>query len=231
MWREYMIEEFLKAKNKITVIETAVVAVLSFVIVYYAPFIMGFMKNYYVNLAVRPLFYIALAAIPFIAGKITKNHLGPLIFKKDDILKQLLAGLYVFFISAAVLTAVSLIIGDYKYFLIGPKQTDIVFIIYNMFFYILCVGMGEEILFRGYFMQRIEELSGSKKMSIVLSSVIFGLWHFPGGQDFIQVFITAILGAFYGVSLYKVKDCSVLSLIVAHGLYNIYIIFLGLLLL
>ncbi|MDF2616784.1 MAG: Abortive infection protein [Sedimentibacter sp.] len=191
-----MIEEFLKAKNKITVIETAVVAVLSFVIVYYAPFIMGFMKNYYVNLAVRPLFYIALAAIPFIAGKITKNHLGPLIFKKDDILKQLLAGLYVFFISAAVLTAVSLIIGDYKYFLIGPKQTDIVFIIYNMFFYILCVGMGEEILFRGYL-----------------------------------VFITAILGAFYGVSLYKVKDCSVLSLIVAHGLYNIYIIFLGLLLL
>jgi membrane protease YdiL (CAAX protease family) len=91
--------------------------------------------------------------------------------------------------------------------------------------------MGEEILFRGYFMQRIEELSGSKKMSVVLSSVIFGLWHFPGGQDFIQVFITAILGAFYGVSLHKVKDCSVLSLIFAHGLYNIYIIFLGLLLL
>lgn len=226
-----MIEEFLKAKNKITVIETAVVAVLSFLIVYYAPFIMSFMKNYYVNLAVRPLFYISLAANPFIAGKITNNHLGPLIFKKDDILKQISAGLYVFSISAAVLTIVSLIVGNYKYFLIGPKQTDIVFIIYNIFFYILFVGMGEEILFRGYFMQRIEEVSGSKKIAVVLSSVIFGLWHFPGGQDFLQVFITAFLGAFYGVSLYKIKDCSVLSLIIAHGLYNIYIIFLALLLL
>lgn len=226
-----MNEEFLKAKNKISVIEATVVAVLAFGIVYYAPFLMGFIRNFYVRLAVRPLFYVLLTIIPFIAGKITDNHLGPLIFKKEDILKQLAAGLYVFSISAMVLTAVSLMVGDYKYFLIGPKQTDILLIIYNIFFYILFVGTGEEILFRGYFMQRIEAVSGSKKISVVISAVIFGLWHFPGGNNFIQVFITACLGAFYGISLYKVKDCSVLSLIIAHGLYNIYIIFLALLLL
>ncbi len=177
-----MNEEFLKTKNKISVVEVTVVSVLSFGIVFYAPFFMGFIRNFYVRLAVRPLFYVVLAVIPFIAGKITDNQLGPLIFKKEDILKQLAAGLYVFSISAMVLTAVSLMVGDYKYFLIGPKQTNIVLIIYNIFFYILFVGMGEEILFRGYFMQRIEAVSGSKKISVLLSSVIFGLWHFPGGR-------------------------------------------------
>lgn len=226
-----MNEEFLKAKNKIYVIETTVVAVLAFGIVYYAPFLMGFIRNFYARLAVSPIFYVLLTIIPFIAGKITDNHLGPLIFKKEDILKQLAAGLYVFSISAMILTAVSLTVGDYKYFLIGPKQTDIILIIYNIFFYILFVGTSEEILFRGYFMQRIEAISGSKKISVVLSAIIFGLWHFPGGNNFVQVFITTVLGAFYGISLYKVKYCSVLSLIIAHGLYNIYIIFLALLLL
>lgn len=226
-----MNEEFLKAKNKISVIEATVVAFIAFVIVYYAPFLMGFIRNFYVRLVVRPLFYVLLTIIPFIAGKITDNRLGPLIFKKEDILKQIVAGLYVFSISAMILTAVSLMVGDYKYYLIGPKQTDIILIIYNIFFYILFVGMGEEILFRGYFMQRIEAVSGSKKIAVVVSALIFGLWHFPGGNNFIQVFITAGLGAFYGISLYKVKYCSVLSLIIAHGLYNIYIIFLALMLL
>lgn len=226
-----MNEEFLKAKNKISVIETTVVAVLAFGIVYYAPFLMDFIRNFYARLAVSPLFYVLLTIIPFIAGKITDNHLGPLIFKKEDILKQLAAGLNVFSISAMILTAVSIMVGDYKYFLIGPKQTDIILIIYNIFFYILFVGTSEEILFRGYFMQRIEAISGSKKISVVLSAIIFGLWHFPGGNNFVQVFITTVLGAFYGISLYKVKYCSVLSLIIAHGLYNIYIIFLALLLL
>lgn len=226
-----MDEEFFKTKNKILIIEATVVAILSFVIVFYAPLIMWFIRNYYIRLAVKPLFYLALAAVPFIAGKITNNHLWPLIFKKENILRQLAAGLHVFSISAAVLTAVSLVIGNYRYFLIGPKQTETALIIYNIFFYILFVGMGEEILFRGYLMHRIKEVSGSKIMSVVLSSVIFGLWHFPGGRDFIQVFVTASLGAFYGTCYYKVNNCSVLSLAIAHGLYNIYIIFLGIILL
>ncbi|MFA9422746.1 MAG: CPBP family intramembrane glutamic endopeptidase [Sedimentibacter sp.] len=223
--------QFIKNKKIITLIEIAVVALLSYGVVIVAPILLGNISSGIVKMAVTPLFYVLLAGIPLVAGKITKNPVGPLIFKRESLLQQFLAGLLVFAGTAVLLTLAVVILGEKKYILIGPKANNLTTIIYNIFFFILFVGMGEEILFRGYFMERIKSVSGSKVWSVIITSAVFGFWHFPGGHAYIQVLLTTALGAFYGISLYKVKNCSVLSLGIAHGLYNTYILILSLLLL
>lgn len=43
--------------------------------------------------------------------------------------------------------------------------------------YMVCVGIGEESLFRGYILGTISESTGSKRKGIFLSSILFGFWH------------------------------------------------------
>lgn len=95
----------------------------------------------------------------------------------------------------------------------------------------LFVGMGEEMLFRGYFMERFRTLTDSWIWAVVMSALMFGIWHFPNGQDFLQVILTALIGAIYGLAMLKIKNCSTLSLGIAHGLHDVYILILSCILL
>ncbi|WP_051115591.1 CPBP family intramembrane glutamic endopeptidase [Clostridium pasteurianum] len=111
------------------------------------------------------------------------------------------------------------------------KKNGICIIIYYIVFDMLFVGMGEEMLFRGYFMERFRTLTDSWIWAVVMSALMFGIWHFPNGQDFLQVILTALIGAIYGLAMLKIKNCSTLSLGIAHGLHDVYILILSCILL
>ena len=52
-----------------------------------------------------------------------------------------------------------------------------------------------------------------------ISSVFFGVFHFFSG-NLVQMVMTACIGAFFCFCRLKIKNCSTLSLIIGHGVYD-----------
>lgn len=99
-----------------------------------------------------------------------------------------------------------------------PKISGILlgWMITNLFF----TCFVEEAFFRGFVQQRIQQLSAKtywQYVSILLSGVLFGLAHFPGGQTY--TIIASIMGVAYAFSYYKTKNIYVS--ISVHFIFNL----------
>ncbi|MDE6275702.1 MAG: CPBP family intramembrane metalloprotease [Clostridia bacterium] len=91
---------------------------------------------------------------------------------------------------------------------------------------ILFVGVCEEIVFRGYVQNQFEIwLKKCKWLSPLIAAVLFGLWHIINGS-LIQVMFTTLIGCVFGYSKYFIKDCTLLSVIIAHGIYDFSLVLL-----
>lgn len=90
---------------------------------------------------------------------------------------------------------------------------------------ILFVGVGEEIVFRGYIQNQLTIWLKSKWLAPLFAAVLFGLWHLINGS-IIQVLFTTMIGCIFGYSKYCIKHCSLLSVIIAHGLYDFSLVLL-----
>ncbi|WP_229231655.1 CPBP family intramembrane glutamic endopeptidase [Sinomonas cyclohexanicum] len=92
------------------------------------------------------------------------------------------------------------------------------------------VGFVEEFAWRGYVFAGANRLLGSRAGAVVVSSALFGLWHFPGSQDFLQVIMTALIGALYASAILTVRHCTTLATGLAHGLHDVTLLTLATLL-
>ncbi len=91
---------------------------------------------------------------------------------------------------------------------------------------ILFVGVGEEIVFRGYIQNQFTTwLKKCKWLAPLIAAAIFGLWHIINGS-LIQVLFTTAIGCVFGYAKYFIKDCSLLSVMVGHGLYDFSLVLL-----
>lgn len=218
----------LKSKSKI---EVTLVAFFIFAIVIVASMVLKQIVNDTGKMIMKPLFYILLVGMPFIVCKIMKSSIGTLGFKKSELIKQVLIGVGIFVVITFFLTIAVFALGGNKGILLSTKKNGIGIIIYYIVFDMLFVGMGEETLFRGYFMERFRTLTDSGIWSVVITAVMFGIWHFPNGQDFLQVILATLIGGIYGLAMLKIKNCSTVSLGIAHGLHDVYILILSCILL
>ena len=55
--------------------------------------------------------------------------------------------------------------------------------------------------------------------AFVISSVLFGLFHIFSGS-IVQVILTAMIGLLLCICKRKIRHCTLLSLILAHGIYD-----------
>lgn len=80
---------------------------------------------------------------------------------------------------------------------------------------IVAAAVGEELVFRGYLLERLEELSGSAVAAVVLSSALFGLWHLPiwGGGEIILAGSWGILVALLYVWRRNLPACMLAHLL------------------
>ena len=99
-----------------------------------------------------------------------------------------------------------------------------------LFYAIFCVGLGEEIFYRGYLYKKLQDIKNSKWFAIIISSIIFGMGHIVGYDNVLQaapqVLFTAMSGIFYCILREKVRGCTLIALIVAHGIYDFWVGFL-----
>jgi membrane protease YdiL (CAAX protease family) len=81
-------------------------------------------------------------------------------------------------------------------------------------------GFGEEMLFRGFFLTRLEGLLGKTRLAlmlaVVLQAMLFGLSHYKQGPS--GILVTGMIGLVFGT--FYARGRNLWPLIIAHGLMD-----------
>jgi membrane protease YdiL (CAAX protease family) len=87
-------------------------------------------------------------------------------------------------------------------------------------YFLLCVVVGfcEELVFRGYFLQQFQAMTGSSAAGVVLQAIVFGLVHSYKGWR--QVVVITVLGVLYG--LLVVWRRNLRTSMIAHAFSDMY---------
>lgn len=136
-------------------------------------------------------------------------------------LKQYFWGVAVFIPLSVILTVIPMVIvGRNVAGHISPSIEDVV---YYFIRYLIFVGPVEELVFRKYLQDvLVDILPGWKWLGAVMAAVIFGVWHLVNGSPEQAVYSTAT-GMLWGLSKYFAKNCTLISVALAHGLYDLFI--------
>lgn len=160
--------------------------------------------------------------VPGILMIVSKENLGDIGFSKEKIPLQVGIGILLAFFLSLVLTIFPIMLG-FKDLVGSTSYTQTWKFVYQFIYTIFGVALAEELIFRGYIFKRLVEIKDSKWFAIIFSSVLFGLFHIFNG-NINQVFMAAILGLIFCIFREKVKGCTLLSLIIAHGVYDAMIV-------
>lgn len=159
-----------------------------------------------------------LLIVPLVFMHKSNEKLGDIGFSKSNIGAQVLTGVLIAFAMSLVFTVLPILAGLRD--MVGSSSyTQVWQFFYQFAYMILAVALVEEIFFRGFVFKRLMDIKPSKWFVIIASSIIFGVSHILGG-NIIQVISTSILGVFFCICRDKLKNCSTLSLIIAHGTHN-----------
>lgn len=153
---------------------------------------------------------------------------------EDRFFVQVLTGFLIGVIEVAVIVGLTVSLGFQDQLGSPLYENGWQYIIY-FFYAIFAVGLFEEIFFRGYIYKKLSDVFYTKSKIlykacvIVISSLLFGICHFVGNgsflQDVPQVLLATISGIFYCILREKIKSCTLISLIVMHGVYDFGIAF------
>ena len=179
--------------------------------------------TYAVRICLILLVIAAYAVIAVIAMKLTAQE-SKLLPAKHRLWLQILIGLAIAAVLCFVMGIVPILCGTS---IIGSHSDPSAgYLAISAVQDILFVGVCEEIAFRGYVQNQFEIwLKKCKWLSPLIAAVLFGLWHIINGS-LIQVLFTTVIGCVFGYCKYFIKDCSLLSVIIAHGLYDFSLVIL-----
>ncbi|NLY43394.1 MAG: CPBP family intramembrane metalloprotease [Clostridiaceae bacterium] len=160
--------------------------------------------------------------VPGILMIVNKEKFSEIGFIKEKIALQIGIGVLIAVSMSLVFTILPIILG-FKDMVGNIAYTQTWKIVYHFFYAIFGVALAEELIFRGYIFHKLLEIKNSKWFAIIISSLLFGLFHIFNG-NIIQVFMTALVGILFCIFREKIKGCTLLSLIIAHGVYDAMIV-------
>ncbi len=140
-------------------------------------------------------------------------------FCKDKIQSQVIVGIFIGIAMSVVLTLIPHLFGFGEFVDNGNRYKYLWQFIYEFFYCIFAVGFVEEFVFRGFVYKKIKLISKKDMIAIIGSSVLFGTFHLFNGS-IIQMLMTTGIGVFFCLCRLKIKNCSTLSLIIGHGVYD-----------
>lgn len=171
------------------------------------------------RMAASVIAYWLIALVPIILMLANKEKLSDYGFTAEKFGKQIIVGVLIGAAMSLVLTVVPHLLGFGEYVSSGKNYTRLWQFIYEFVYCIFAVSYAEEFVFRGFTYKKIFDISGKETAAVIVSSVLFGLLHIFGGS-IVQVIMTAFIGAFFCLCRAKVKGCTIVSLIIAHGIYD-----------
>lgn len=170
------------------------------------------------RMAAMIVIYWLIVLVPVIVMLVRKDNLADY-WNNDRIGYQILTGVLIGTAMSLVLTLVPHLAGFGEYVDGGKRYTYLWQFAYEFLYCITAVGLAEEFVFRGFIYNKIKKISGNDIAAVIGSSVLFGIFHLFGG-NIVQMIMTAFIGAFFCLCKLKIKNCSLLSLIIAHGIYD-----------
>ncbi len=163
--------------------------------------------------------YLPIASVPFCIAIIDKDKWLDYGFSKEKIVCQVLIGLGIALCMSFVFTVIPHLAGKSDWVNNQHQYQYMWQFLYDFIYYIFTIALVEEFVFRGFFYTKLKTLFGSSTSAIISSSILFGLFHFLGG-NVTQLIATGIIGAILCLCRVKIKNCTLLSLIIAHGVYD-----------
>ena len=174
------------------------------------------------RLALTSVIIVLYTAVAVFAMKLT-GQAGKLVPSKNKLWLQLLYGAGIAAVLCFFIGVVPILCGTS---LIGSHTEPSALIAWYAVEDIIFVGFGEELVFRGYIQNQFEIwLKKYKVFAPLIAALLFGLWHLVNGS-LIQVLFTALIGCVFGYAKYFLKHCTLLSVSVAHGLYDFSLVLL-----
>lgn len=173
----------------------------------------------FVRMILMIVTYWSIAPVPFCIVLFNKDKWSDYGFSKKKIGYQVLIGIGIALCMSFIFTVIPHLAGKNDWVNNQHQYQYTWQFIYDFVYYIFAIALVEEFVFRGFFYKKLEVLFGSAVGAIIGSSVLFGLFHFVGG-NIVQFFLTGIIGAIFCIYRIKIKNCTLLSVVVAHGVYD-----------
>lgn len=159
-----------------------------------------------------------LLIVPVIFMRKSGTKLKDLGFSSDKIGTQILVGVLIAAGMTLIFTVLPVLAG-FKDMVGSNSYTKAWQFCYEFVFMILGTALAEEFFYRGFLVQKLMDVKSSKWFAITISSAVFGVSHIFTG-NIIQVITTFLLGMIFCICRDRIKHCSTLSIIIAHGMYN-----------
>lgn len=163
--------------------------------------------------------YFMIALVPFCISVINKDKLSDFGFTKEKLGYQMLVGFLIALCFSFIFTVIPHLVGKSDWVNNNHQYQYMWQFVYDFVYYIFAVALVEEFVFRGFFYKKLETVFDSNVAVIIVSSILFGLFHFYGG-NIAQIILTGIIGVILCICRVKIKNCTLLSLIIAHGVYD-----------
>ncbi|MDL2302189.1 CPBP family intramembrane metalloprotease [Lachnospiraceae bacterium OttesenSCG-928-D06] len=154
----------------------------------------------------------------------TKNLKAGMKIHNDKKIKQLLYGVLLALLMLCCMVGMVGIIGMPLSSLIIPI-TDIREVYFQVF-YLISVALNEEFFYRGYLLYHIYKVSDSKIVTIIVTSLVFGMVHYVLDGSIIQLIFTTVVGLLLSYFKLYFTNCTIVSLCVAHYLYLLILTFI-----
>lgn len=172
-----------------------------------------------VRMISMPVIYWSIAAVPIIVMLVNRDKLVDYGFSKSKIASQILVGVFVGIAMSLILTLLPHLLGFGAYVDSGKPYQYLWQFAYEFCYCIVAIGLTEEFVFRGFVYETIKRISRKEIVAVIGSSALFGLFHLFSGNIF-QIIMTACIGVLFCCCRLKIRNCSTLSLIIAHGVYD-----------
>lgn len=167
----------------------------------------------------NPFAGVSLIIVPLLIMLLGKDDLADYGITRKQVGQQLKVGVSIALCMSCVLVLLPMVLGG-KYLVYGGEgYQSIESAIGGFVYFLLVVGLVEEFIFRGFLYGKLKEICQSDEAPILISSLVFGLFHFSGG-NFMQVIMASAIGAVYCWCMDNIPNCSLLSLIIAHGMHD-----------
>ncbi|HEY77666.1 MAG TPA: CPBP family intramembrane metalloprotease [Dehalococcoidia bacterium] len=149
---------------------------------------------------------IALCAWHIYRKRISLREIG---FRRDKWLKHVLTGILV-----------GAPLGVIEYFIITPAAAfptfEIKYLLRDLFYMVVFVGIGEEVLFRGLVQRDMTNLFGGK-WGLLVASLMFGVMHLTW-RSIPELVFTFLAGMIFGYLYHRSRNLT--APIIAHGVGN-----------
>ena len=188
--------------------------------------ILGYINTHYfpalpvtVRAPLALVLYLAVALVPIIMMRQDKMKLSDIGLEKKNIPLQIVIGIALGLITSLMLTCIPFAAGFGKFVASGKDYRTAAQFAYEFIYCIAAVGFAEEFVFRGFIYRKLSDIFEKESIAIIGSSVLFGLFHIFNG-NILQVIFTTALGFIYCAARKKIKGCTLLSLMICHGIYD-----------